>query len=161
MQATKICPRCKNSYPATREYFHVQRKHKDGLRSHCKQCCNHYQKQYQKNHYQQYKSEQRKSKKKYYGTTRGHLNAVWKSMFRRCHNPKDKDYKYYGGRGIKVKFVSFNEFFDYVVNELKVNPKGLTIDRINNDKHYERGNIRFVSQAVNNQNKRAKAKKEG
>ena len=67
---------------------------------------------------------------------------------------KNKSYKNYGGRGIKVKFACFEDFFDYVVNELRADPRGLTIDRIDNDGDYERGNIRFVSQVENLQNRR-------
>ncbi len=82
-----------------------------------------------------------------------HLRRVFAGMIYRCGNPNGIGYKNYGGRGIKVLFASSDEFIDYVVNVLKVDPRGLTIDRINNDCNYERGNIRFVSQAENNRNR--------
>lgn len=84
---------------------------------------------------------------------RSYLKRVFRNMLYRCNNPENKSYKYYGDRGIKVKFTSFEDFYDYVVNELKADPRGLTIDRINNKGNYESGNIRFVSQAENKQNK--------
>lgn len=77
-------------------------------------------------------------------------------MLRRCNNPKDKRYNDWGGRGIENKFPNFKAFHDYVIKELRIDPRGLTIDRIDNDGHYEHGNIRFITQAKNNRNKRKK-----
>jgi len=79
-------------------------------------------------------------------------------MKQRCSNPKNKDYRYYGARGIKIEFEKFNDFYDYIVNTLSIDPHGLTIDRINNNGNYARGNIRFVSQAENNRNRRKRCK---
>lgn len=36
----KICPKCKNSYPATPEYFHRNRCQSGGLNNYCKICDN-------------------------------------------------------------------------------------------------------------------------
>ena len=38
------------------------------------------------------------------------LYSVWCHMRNRCSNPKDKDYEYYGGRGIKVCSEWLNDF---------------------------------------------------
>lgn len=92
----------------------------------------------------------------YYSTVRGHLNSIFSSMKQRCKDSGHTNYKWYGGRGIKVCFRSFNEFADYVINELQIDPRELTIDRINNNGNYERGNIRFITQAENNKNKSIK-----
>ena len=75
-------------------------------------------------------------------------------MNERCTNASHPRYKDWGGRGIKIRFACFDDFFNYVVKELKVDPRGLLIDRINNDSHYEIGNIRFVTVAESNKNKR-------
>lgn len=91
--------------------------------------------------------------KKYRKTIKGHLIYCFHNIIARCNNSKHKSYKNYGGRGIKCLFKSFDEFIDYVVNELQVDPRGLTIDRIDNDGYYERGNIRFITQAENNRNR--------
>lgn len=36
--------------------------------------------------------------------------------------------------------------------ELGPRPPSMTLDRINNDAHYERGNVRWISRAENNRN---------
>ena len=38
------------------------------------------------------------------GRTKEKLYHVWASMKDRCNNPKNKNYKHYGGRGIKVYY---------------------------------------------------------
>ena len=97
--------------------------------------------------------------KKYYATINGHLRRVFNSMNQRCNNSNHVGFKYYGGRGIENKFESTDEFVGYVINELKVDPRGLHIDRIDNDGCYEKGNIRFVTAAINNGNRRHTIKK--
>ena len=80
------------------------------------------------------------------------------NMMRRCYNPDDKSYKNYGGRGIKVcplwrySMVHFLLFCD----ENGWQP-GLEMDRIDNDRGYEPGNIRFVNHKTNMQNTRRKS----
>jgi len=69
----------------------------------------------------------------------------------RCNNPKCDKYKYYGGRGIKFLFTSFEQFF----SEIGLRPKGTTLDRINNNGNYEPGNVRWATKAQQNANKRA------
>ncbi len=82
-----------------------------------------------------------------------YLRRLFSRMKQRCYNQDNPDYKYYGGRGIKVCFDHAVEFIIYVIDDLKVDPRGLTIDRIDNDGNYEPGNIRFVTQAENNKNR--------
>jgi len=68
----------------------------------------------------------------------------------RCTNPKNKSWKYYGGRGIKFRFASFEEFF----RELGPRPKGFVLDRKDNEGHYEKGNVRWATRSESNRNKR-------
>jgi hypothetical protein len=59
----------------------------------------------------------------------------------RCSNPKCCKWQYYGGRGIKFLFTSFEQFFA----ELGPRPTGTTLDRIENDGNYEPGNVRWAT----------------
>jgi hypothetical protein len=75
--------------------------------------------------------------------------ASYCSALGRCTNPNDPAYINYGGRGIEFRFISFEEFFA----ELGECPKYLTLDRIDNDGHYEKGNVRWATRAVQNRNR--------
>ena len=61
---------------------------------------------------------------------------------RRCTNPRSIRYDLYGGRGIQFRFTSINEFLDAVGR--KPSPDH-SLDRINNDGHYEPGNVRWAT----------------
>lgn len=112
-----------------------------------------YKKAYQKIHQKAYT-------KRYCKTLIGNLRHRFRQIKERCNNPKTVGYKYWGGRGIKCLFKSANEFIDYVTNDLGYDTieklKKLQIDRIDNDGHYEKGNIRFVTakENCNNRQKR-------
>ena len=100
------------------------------------------------------RDEYLESQKKNYSSVMGHLRVVFGGMNRRCNNPKVHNYTRYGARGIKNKFKSLDDFRGYVLNELRVDPRGLQIDRIDNDGHYEKGNIRFITCKENCNNRR-------
>ena len=74
----------------------------------------------------------------------------------RCNNLNNKDYMYYGYRGIKVSedFKHFNDFYDWAIE--KGYKLGLTLDRIDNEKDYSKENCRFVTMEEQNRNRRAK-----
>lgn len=96
--------------------------------------------------------------KEYRKTIKGYLHRRFQNVKNRCDNPNFPSYKYYGGRGIKCLFKSVSEFINYVINVLGYNTieklKGLQIDRIDNNSHYEPGNIRFVTPKENSNNRR-------
>lgn len=69
----------------------------------------------------------------------------------RCHNPNNPKYHLYGGRGIEFRFNSFEEFFTEV--GLKPTPEH-SIDRIDTNGHYEKGNVRWATRVEQSRNRR-------
>lgn len=95
-------------------------------------------------------------------STHGMRNApeysVWYDMKRRCHDPRNKRYADYGGRGIAVCErwqISFANFYE----DMGPRPTAThSIDRINNDGNYEPLNCKWSTkseQAFNRRPKRA------
>lgn len=86
----------------------------------------------------------------------GHpLYWVYRSMLNRCYKQKDKSYKDYGARGIKVckKWRnSFKDFYDWCIKNEWI--KGLDLDRRNNNGNYCPSNCRFVNRKVSMNNTR-------
>jgi hypothetical protein len=75
-------------------------------------------------------------------------------MIRRCHNPDDKQYGDYGGRGIVV-VQEWHDFHTFCVWALANGAqKGKHLDRENNDGPYSPDNCRYVTPTVNANNKR-------
>ena len=72
----------------------------------------------------------------YRKTIWGHLILIFHKIKERCENPRHRSYKWYGGRGIKCLFESSDEFADYIINELQIDPRKLEIHRIDNDGNY-------------------------
>ncbi len=69
----------------------------------------------------------------------------------RCTNPKNAKYVDYGGRGIEFRFNSYQDF----LAEAGRRPNHCnSIGRINNEWHYEAGNIRWEDSAQQSINKR-------
>ena len=76
--------------------------------------------------------------------------AAYHDAEQRCNNENHTSYKNYGGRGIKFKFSSFEQFFAELGNP----PKGMTLDRKNNEGHYEPGNVHWASRKAQINNRR-------
>lgn len=74
----------------------------------------------------------------------------------RCENPNGAEYERYGGRGIRFLFASIEEATRWVAANLGQKPsKHHSIDRIDNMRHYEPGNLRWATATEQNRNKRS------
>ena len=77
--------------------------------------------------------------------------GIWEEMKQRCLNPNNKKYYRYGGRGITVHpaFLNFVGFY------AEVGPRpaaGYTIERLDNNRGYEPGNVAWRTYAQQNRN---------
>lgn len=77
------------------------------------------------------------------------LYDIWCGMRQRCYNPKNKRYKYYGAKGIKVDppWDEFEPFYYWAINNGYA--ENLTIDRKNSNKNYNPENCRWITVGEN------------
>lgn len=75
-------------------------------------------------------------------------------MKRRCDNPKNISYANYGGRGITV-CPEWRDNFEAFLRDMGPRPAGHSLDRIDNDKPYEPGNVRWATRGTQANNTRA------
>ncbi|MET3790669.1 hypothetical protein [Aquamicrobium terrae] len=95
-----------------------------------------------------------------HGLHQHELYRTWYGMVQRCINPENKDYYRYGGRGITVcprweigeSELSGLECF---IADIPDRPsKRHSIDRIDNNRGYEPGNVRWATGRQQNRNRR-------
>lgn len=83
--------------------------------------------------------------------------GIWSGMVQRCHGSGEfKAAKYYRDRGIRV-CDSWRNSFENFLADMGPRPRGLSIDRINNNGNYEPGNCRWATTAQQAANKRKHA----
>lgn len=95
-----------------------------------------------------------------HGNSGDRLYKVWAGMKSRCLNPKNPNYRNYGGRGISIcpEWVSdFEKFKEWALGtgyNYDASRGECTIDRIDVNGNYEPENCRWVTVQVQNKNKR-------
>lgn len=85
------------------------------------------------------------------------VNNTYGKMLARCYNPKNKNYEGYGGRGISVypEWVTNRDAFaEYIMALENFGVVGYSLDRIDNDKGYEPGNLRYATRFEQSNNTR-------
>jgi hypothetical protein len=78
------------------------------------------------------------------------LGDRYDAMVQRCERDTHVSSHHYKGRGIKVLFESREHFVRWALETFRTTDfVGMDFDRVNNDGHYEPGNLRLVSRREN------------
>ncbi len=136
MHITKICTKCNKEKELSK--FSKHQIGKDGLESRCKKCKSNYD---QKN-----KIKLNKQRRSYY--KKYPWIIILKSINERCNNPKNKDYKNYGKRGIKNYLKLEDVKFLYIRDKAHLMKKP-SIDRKDNNGNYTIENCEFIEFSEN------------
>jgi hypothetical protein len=98
------------------------------------------------------RNERVKEKNSTHGMSNTSIYDIWSSMISRCKNINNKFYKNYGGRNIGVckSWESFENFYEDMGNQPFEKAQ---LDRIDNDKEYNKENCRWVTKNQNNSNR--------
>lgn len=98
------------------------------------------------------RAEKMKTKKTTHGLYRSPTYNSWRAMLARCKSSAHKQFKDYGGRGIKVcdQWKSFEIF----LSDMGARPVGTSIDRIDTSGNYDPTNCRWSTATEQNRNKR-------
>lgn len=96
--------------------------------------------------------EARKTAARTHGMARTATYKNWQNMRQRCLNPNHKYYKHYGGRGITVckRWLRFENF----LTDMGEMPKGLSIERRNNNDGYSKENCYWATNKQQQNNTR-------
>lgn len=79
--------------------------------------------------------------------------AVWQAMIGRCTNPRHRNYRHYGGRGITV-CSRWRESFEAFRDDMGPRPSKGTLERIRNNEGYRPGNCQWASMRAQSVNTR-------
>lgn len=77
----------------------------------------------------------------------------WRAMKERCTNPNHEAYRNYGGRGITVCSRWLHDF-EAFLQDMGQKPRGITLERKDNDGNYEPSNCKWATRKEQRSNTR-------
>ena len=88
-----------------------------------------------------------------HGMTNTFEYNAWHHMKQRCINKSNHAYKNYGGRGITIckRWLNFENFY----KDMGKRPRGMSLDRVDNNKGYYKENCRWATVVEQNNNMRS------
>lgn len=91
-----------------------------------------------------------------HGKSTTRLNRIWRLMKNRCHNPNANNWKWYGGKGIRVckAWHTFENFHIWATTNGY--EEDLTIDRLRGSVNYQPSNCRWVTDHFQKSRKKSK-----
>jgi len=97
-----------------------------------------------------------------HGDSKGWLYSRWNGIKSRCYDTNNINYENYGGRGITLseEFKDYAKFSEYM-RALDNYSEHNTIDRIDPNGNYERGNLRWATHKQQSQNRQFKKTESG
>lgn len=87
-----------------------------------------------------------------HGLSKTNAYKSWNNARLRCYNPNNKDYKYYGQKGLGMDNEWKDDFVKFY-NDMGECPKGFTLERIDVNKGYVKGNCKWIPKSEQNSNK--------
>jgi hypothetical protein len=88
------------------------------------------------------------------GRSKRREHTTWNKMIKRCHDPSDQDYYLYGARGITVCDEWRADFWAFLRDAGRRPSRVHSIDRIDNSRGYEPGNVRWATATEQSRNRR-------
>lgn len=80
--------------------------------------------------------------------------GIWHMMKDRCYNPNALQFRYYGGRGIGICQEWRDSFFAFYQAVGRRPSRNYSLDRIDNARDYEPGNVKWSSSHEQSRNRR-------
>src|SRR5882724_9454614 len=85
-----------------------------------------------------------------HGMSGTRVHRIWKAMIQRCTNPKLACFNRYSKLGMAAEFRDFAVFYAHLGDP----PRGFSLDRIDNERGYFPGNVRWADRTTQARNSR-------